>query len=69
MLIVGLAPHMAALAIGIAMLVALVKVHWGGGFMGTHLLQVILAACLALFIAGGGALSVQRSSPREPMGQ
>jgi len=32
-----------------------VKVHWSTGFFGTHLQQVVLAACVTLMLAGGGA--------------
>lgn len=55
LLILGVAPRLAAFGIAISMAVALVKVHWSTGFFGTHLQQVVLAACVTVMLAGGGA--------------
>ena len=57
-LCIGLATRLAAFLISIAMVVALCTVHAHDGFLGTHLQQMILAACVTLMIAGGGALSM-----------
>lgn len=54
-MILGLATRVWAVLLGIAMTVALVKVHLHDGFFGTHLQQMLLAACAVLLIAGGGA--------------
>jgi putative oxidoreductase len=64
MLVLGLAPRVAAAAIGIIMVGAMVTVHADAGFVGTHLQQVVLAGCVTLFMAGGGELGLQRSRPR-----
>ncbi len=63
MLIVGLAPRVAAIAIAVTMIVAMFTAHRGGGFLGTHLQQMIIAGCVTVLIAGSGALSLQRGSP------
>jgi putative oxidoreductase len=64
LLVLGLLPRIAAVAIFIVMAVALLKVHWTEGFFKTHEQQMIAAACVTIFIAGGGALSLQPSRPR-----
>ena len=64
MLIVGLAPRLAAAANAIVMIVALLTAHRGQGFFDTHLQQMILVACVTIFLAGGGELALQRSKPK-----
>jgi len=64
MLIVGLAPRLAAAANGIVMIVALLTAHWGDSFFKTHTQQMILVACVTIFLAGGGELALHRSKPR-----
>lgn len=68
LLFFGLLSRLAALAIGIEMIVAVAKVHWMNGFFMNwagnqkgegfefHILAVAIA--LALVIGGGGALSI-----------
>ncbi len=46
-------------------IVALRTAHADDGFFATHQQQMILAACVTLFLAGAGELGVQRSAPRE----
>jgi putative oxidoreductase len=57
-LILGVATRIAALLIAVVMVVALGTVHAQDGFFGTHLQQMVLGACAALMIAGGGALTL-----------
>jgi putative oxidoreductase len=63
LLIVGIVPRLAALAIGIVMIGALLTAHRGDPFVRTHTQQMILAACITMMIAGGGALSLLPSKP------
>ncbi len=56
MLILGIAPRLAGLLLGVTMVVALVLV---GIPNGTHELELMLAAsCLAIFMVGGGRLAL-----------
>lgn len=56
MLIVGVAPRIAGLVLGIEMLVALVLVGIPGG---SHELEMVLAgSALAVFLVGGGRLAL-----------
>ena len=64
LLVVGVAPRLAALGIAIAMVVALLTVKRGEGYFGTYFQQLILAASVSVMIAGSGALSIMRSGPR-----
>lgn len=57
-LILGVAPRVAAFLILVVMLVALRTAHKGDSFLATHLHQMIIAACLTLMVAGGGAFSL-----------
>lgn len=56
-LVVGLLTRLAAVPIGITMVVALLTAHRGGSY---HYPLLILAACLALVEAGGGRISLDR---------
>lgn len=64
LLVLGVIPRIDALALFIVMAVAITTAHWSDGFFGTHMQQVIAAGCVTVFIAGGGALSLQPSRPR-----
>lgn len=63
MLVVGLAPRIAAAMNAIVMIVALLTAHRGNSFFETHTQQMILAACVTIILAGGGKLALQRSVP------
>ena len=63
LLVVGVAPRLAALGIAIAIVVALLTVKRGEGYFGTYFQQLILAASVSVMIAGSGALSIMRSGP------
>jgi putative oxidoreductase len=64
MLIVGLAPRLAAAANAVVIAVALLTVHRADGFFQTHVQQMILAGCLTVLIAGAGLPAAQRTGPR-----
>jgi putative oxidoreductase len=64
LLLLGLLTRVGAFLIGCTMLVAVVGVHWKGGFFapgGIEYPTTCLAICLALLISGGGMASVDRS--------
>ncbi len=67
-LVLGLFTRIAAGVNAITMIIALCVVHWGKGFfMGTHGIEYALAlsaATTALFIMGGGSISLDRSLER-----
>jgi putative oxidoreductase len=56
-LVLGLLTRLAALPIGITMIVALLTAHRGGPY---HYPLLILAVCMALLEAGSGRLSLDR---------
>jgi putative oxidoreductase len=69
--LVGLLTRVAAAGITVVMLVAMFKVHWANGFFlnwlgtpgvghGIEMNLALLGLALALVIAGGGALSLDR---------
>ncbi|HEV8662556.1 MAG TPA: DoxX family protein [Candidatus Methylomirabilis sp.] len=69
--LLGLLTRLAAAGITAVMLVAIAKVHWGHGFFlnwelkpnrghGYEMNLALIGMALALLIAGGGALSVDR---------
>ena len=59
LLVLGIMTRLAALLIGIVMLVAIVGVHWGGGFFSFEFPLMILAACICLLLTGGGRASLK----------
>ena len=63
MLVLGLLPRIGAAALAVVMAVALLTAHRGDPFAATHSQQMLLAGCITILIAGGGALSVQPSRP------
>jgi len=63
MLIVGLAPRLAAAAVGVVMIGALFTVHRGQSFFETHTQQMVLAACVTIMFGGAGEFGMQRSRP------
>ncbi|KPK58693.1 MAG: hypothetical protein AMK73_09050 [Planctomycetes bacterium SM23_32] len=65
LLLLGVAPRLSALAIATVMTVALLTAHRHDGFFRTHLQQMLLAACVTIMVAGGGALSLLRSRRAE----
>lgn len=65
-LIFGLATRLAAILIAVVMVVAMTTVHAQDGFLGTHLQQMILVACITLLLAGGGAFSILSVRRRKP---
>lgn len=70
LVMLGLLTRLGALAIAGVMIVAMIGVHWSGGFFlqsrGIEYNVVLLAMAVALLIAGGGRLSAdaQFASPR-----
>lgn len=64
-LVLGLATRICALMTAVVMGVALTTVHYGQGFLDTHLQQMLLVASLALLISGGGWLTVWPGRKRE----
>ena len=60
LVLLGLFTRLGALAIATVMLVAIFKVHWGAFFMPTGIEYPfsLLAAAVALLIAGGGKFSL-----------
>ena len=64
MLVLGLLPRIGAAALAVVMAVALLTAHKGDPFAATHSQQMLLAGCITILIAGGGALSVQPSRPQ-----
>ncbi len=65
MLILALAPRLAAAVLIVVMAVALSTAHKGQSFFQTHQQQMLIAACVTMFLAGGGHLGLQRSTPRD----
>ncbi|MFO8007266.1 MAG: DoxX family protein [Candidatus Brocadiia bacterium] len=65
MLILALAPRLAAAALIVVMAVALATAHKDESFFQTHVQQMVIAACVTMFFAGGGDLGLQRSRPRD----
>ncbi len=65
LVLLGLLTRLGALMIIPVMLVAMISVHWSGGFFlsnrGVEYTVVLLAMALALFIAGGGRGSVDEA--------
>jgi putative oxidoreductase len=65
LLLLGLLTRVGASLIGCVMLVAIIGVHWQGGFFlsnqGYEYALALLAMCLALLISGGGMVSIDRS--------
>ncbi len=66
LLIIGLLPRIGAAALAVNMIVALLTAHKGAPFADTHAQQMLLAGCITILIAGGGALSAQRSGRGTP---
>jgi putative oxidoreductase len=66
----GLLTRVGAFFLAITMLVAMVGVHWGGGFFlsnkGIEYTVALLGMSLALLIAGGGRLSVDEKLQAPP---
>ena len=62
LILLGLLTRVAAFFIACVMIAAIAGVHWPNFFapQGIEYPMTILAACLALLIAGGGKLSVDR---------
>lgn len=62
LVLLGVLPRISAAFIGIAMLVALLKVHLSKGLFlgqgGFEYLLLILAACVLIILAGGGKFSL-----------
>ena len=64
LLFFGLLTRVGAFLLACTMLVAVVGVHWKGGFFapgGIEYPLTCLAMCLALLISGGGMASVDRA--------
>ena len=63
-LVLGLLTRLAAIALAIDMLGAMLLVHLAGGFFlpaGVEFALLLFLACLALAIAGAGAISIDNS--------
>jgi len=64
LLILGWCSRLAALLLGGDMVVAIWKVHWKAGLVGAGAFEFplsLLGACLALFFAGPGKISVDQA--------
>lgn len=64
LLLFGLLTRVGAFLLACTMLVAVIGVHWKGGFFapgGIEYPTVCLAICLALLISGGGMASIDRA--------
>ncbi len=69
LVLIGLFTRYAALAIAVAMLVAILRVHWGKPFAvsqgGMEFALINLAAALSLVFTGGRAASIDRAARRD----
>jgi putative oxidoreductase len=66
LVLVGLAPRLGALAIAITMVVALLTVHAGEGFLATHVQQLALAGSVTILIGGAGLPALTPSRKKKP---